>query len=192
MATTGSGIVEQLEGCKATDLTEFVLKVSSRCNIDCSYCYMYKFGDGEYLRQPKIMSAQTARLFASRLSEHVVEHQIEKVVLGLHGGEPLLLGPERLGTLLQIVKEHVQGTKLTFKLQTNATLMNSEWIDLFEAHNVVVGVSIDGNEYWHDKSRPDFQGRGTFKSTLAGLKLIQEAAPPWKIAIWRRNKRNQP
>ena len=33
-----------------------LLKVVSRCNLNCTYCYMYNGGDETYKKQPKFMS----------------------------------------------------------------------------------------------------------------------------------------
>ena len=33
-----------------------VIKVASRCNLNCSYCYVYNKGDSGYKTQPKVMS----------------------------------------------------------------------------------------------------------------------------------------
>ena len=38
--------------------TAFVLKIAERCNLNCSYCYMYNKGDLSYLRRPKFMSSE--------------------------------------------------------------------------------------------------------------------------------------
>ena len=32
-----------------------LLKVASRCNLDCSYCYVYHMGDDGWRYQPKLM-----------------------------------------------------------------------------------------------------------------------------------------
>ena len=40
-------------------LDTVLLKVSSRCNINCSYCYVYHQGDTSWQRMPKHMSLAT-------------------------------------------------------------------------------------------------------------------------------------
>ena len=40
-------------------LDTILLKVASRCNINCSYCYVYNQGDTNWQRMPKHMSAAT-------------------------------------------------------------------------------------------------------------------------------------
>ena len=76
-----------------------LLKVASRCNIDCSYCYVYHMGDHGWLRQPKMMSPQTCMAVGSALNELAFGYGHQFAVV-LHGGEPLLLGKDALGFVL--------------------------------------------------------------------------------------------
>ena len=46
-----------------------LLKVASRCNIDCAYCYVYHLGDFGWSRQPKRMSLETCSAVADKLHE---------------------------------------------------------------------------------------------------------------------------
>jgi hypothetical protein len=39
---------------------EVVLKVAERCNIDCTYCYMFNKGDESFRRKPKQLSIGAA------------------------------------------------------------------------------------------------------------------------------------
>ncbi|EQD79036.1 Radical SAM domain protein, partial [mine drainage metagenome] len=61
-------------------------------------------------------------------------------------------------------------------IQTNAMLINDEWIDLFEKHKVSVGVSLDGPKETNDKERRDHRGHGTYTRTVSGLIKLQDAA----------------
>ncbi len=61
-------------------------------------------------------------------------------------------------------------------MQTNGTLVDDEWVDLFAKHQVMVGVSIDGPKDVHDASRPDRRGRGSYDTTVRGLRLLQAAS----------------
>ena len=41
--------------------TNLVVKVASRCNLNCTYCYVYNMGDNSYKLQPKFMSIETIK-----------------------------------------------------------------------------------------------------------------------------------
>lgn len=80
-----------------------------------------------------------------RLEEFKEEHPRE--VPGLHGGEPLLLRNEDIETLFKWVYdnyEQVRSGEEYTHIQTNATLIKDEHIDIFKKYNVNVGISCDG------------------------------------------------
>src|SRR5690349_18876814 len=70
-----------------------VLKVASRCNLNCTYCYMYNLGDTTYMKQPKVMSDDVVDNLIARVKKHCHMHGIDVFDFNFHGGEPLLAGP---------------------------------------------------------------------------------------------------
>ena len=62
-----------------------LLKVASRCNIDCAYCYVYHLGDLGWSRQPKRMSRQTCAAVAEALCDLAYSDGQQFAVV-LHGG----------------------------------------------------------------------------------------------------------
>ena len=81
-------------------INEYVIKVVSRCNLNCSYCYEYNLGDDSWKTEPKTMSIDTLDLLLEKIIDHSETHNIKEIYLGLHGGEPLLLGPKNLKIFL--------------------------------------------------------------------------------------------
>src|SRR5207253_80463 len=69
----------------------------------------------------------------------------------------------------------------TYTVQTNATLINDEWIRLFKRHGVVVGVSIDGPAFIHDHHRRDGHGTGTHGKVMAGVAKLRDARIPFSV-----------
>src|SRR3954451_17212009 len=76
--------------------TSALLKVASRCNLDCDYCYVYKHADQSWRAQPRFMAAATIEQFARRLDEYLGLQKLTEFAITFHGGEPLLFGGERL------------------------------------------------------------------------------------------------
>src|SRR5580692_13174209 len=72
---------------------EFVLKLASRCNLACDYCYVYTGPDQTWRSQPAVMSLPVIEAAARRIGEHARAHGLSRVLICLHGGEPLLAGP---------------------------------------------------------------------------------------------------
>lgn len=153
----------------------FVVKVASRCNLDCSYCYEYKFADQSWRRQRRFMSEEIARQLGLRMAEHARANGLRRMEVCLHGGEPLLLGRERLGALVRAMREATHGTvELKLGVQTNGILLDEKWIDFFIDENIIVGVSLDGPEAINDRQRLDHNGRGTHASVVTAIKLLAE------------------
>jgi uncharacterized protein len=73
-------------------ISQLLVKVASRCNIDCSYCYWFR--DAAVYDKPKLMSADVLHRLLQRIEEHVAEHSLIDFPIILHGGEPLLWGIE--------------------------------------------------------------------------------------------------
>ena len=144
-----------------------LLKVASRCNLNCEYCYFYRSPDQGWLRQPVRMSWETIDAVIARLAE-LREHQQRPLAVVLHGGEPLLLGKSRLDRLLKGLRSEL-GQESTIALQTNGTLVNDELIELFSETRTVVGVSIDGPSDVNDIFRVDHRGRSSFSSTVDAI-----------------------
>jgi uncharacterized protein len=44
---------------------EAIVKVTERCNINCSYCYMFNLGNDDYKGHSAIMSDETAAATAN-------------------------------------------------------------------------------------------------------------------------------
>ena len=147
-----------------------LLKVASRCNIDCQYCYVYHAVDQGWRRQPRRMSEQTIDGVISRVSE-TKSHQRKPLSVLLHGGEPLLLGKTRLRKLLLGLRSGL-GDESTISLQTNGILLDNEIVELLAESRTTVGVSIDGPEQVNDKFRVDHRGRSTFSRTLQGIETL--------------------
>ncbi|QUI72446.1 radical SAM protein [Pseudoalteromonas sp. M8] len=151
---------------------ELVLKVTERCNIACKYCYYFFGGDESPLSRKPIFSSAKMHELVSFL-ERSIEFGLKRVRVVLHGGEPLLIKKEYLNGLLATMTDALSGKiELSFTIQTNATLIDDEWIDIFVKYKVFVGVSIDGPEEYNDLYRIDFSGKGTHSRVLQGIKLL--------------------
>ena len=154
--------------------TTFVLKVAERCNLNCRYCYMYNKGDLSYLRRPKFLSTEVAGATLMRIADYAQRHRLRNIALALHGGEPLLIGRGWVQWFLEEAHRVGASAGITFNVgvQTNGLLLDREWVSLFSAHNVGIGVSCDGPEEWHDLERRDFAGRGSYNEVKAAIELL--------------------
>ncbi|MBC3920068.1 radical SAM protein [Undibacterium sp. CY18W] len=158
------------------DTLQVILKVSERCNLACTYCYYFYSGDDTYAKKPPVMKESTAEVVAAFLANGVRELGISRVLIAFHGGEPLLLKPERFQAFCDIFKVALSHVQLAFQVQTNGVLINDEWIAKFQAYDVNIGISIDGAEPENDKFRIANNGKGSYSEVVAGLRKVQAAA----------------
>ncbi|GAA4150333.1 hypothetical protein GCM10022217_03210 [Chryseobacterium ginsenosidimutans] len=156
-------------------IESIVVKIASRCNINCTYCYMYNHEDKSYLKQPKFISEETTTAFVNRLLEHAIEDDVKIFNICLHGGEPLLLGKKRLLEFIEkfnVLKENNIG--VDFTMQTNGLLINDDWCQTFKENKIGVGVSLDGPKEINDIYRVDHQNKGTFDRILKGINSLRK------------------
>ncbi|MDF3149486.1 FxsB family radical SAM/SPASM domain protein, partial [Streptomyces sp. T21Q-yed] len=64
---------------------QFVLKVHGRCNLDCTYCYLYQGPDHGWRDRPARTSERTMRHTADRIAEHARTHGLDAIRIELHG-----------------------------------------------------------------------------------------------------------
>jgi uncharacterized protein len=167
------------QGWRPTPFREFILKVHSRCNLACDYCYMYEMADQSWRRQPRKMARPVVDKVAMRIAEHARAKLLERVDVTLHGGEPLLAGVDHLRyTIEAVTRACAPDVDVRFNVQTNGILLEPPFLDLFREYDVQVGVSLDGDEEGHDRHRRWANGRGSFGAVQAGLERL--CSPPYR------------
>lgn len=159
----------------ALQLDTALIKTASRCNYDCSYCYVYQGKDTSWRAQPKRMSQDVIDSLVERLS-HQSDAQTAGFAIVLHGGEPLLLGFDKLSYLVRRLREKLDPQRYPISIQTNGSILNQEFLDLFSSEKVSVSVSIDGDQSANDIARVDFSGGSTFHKTMEGIKALRSHA----------------
>ena len=157
----------------AAYITLLVLKVASRCNLNCSYCYVYNKGDSTWKGRPEIMPDAIFEATLERLRRHFLLTHQRKILIAFHGGEPCLIGAKKFGAWCTRTREALEGTEVRLAIQTNATLLNEDWVEVFQKHRVEVGISMDGPRELHDVYRIDRHGQGSHDHVVRGLKLLQ-------------------
>jgi uncharacterized protein len=153
-------------------VSHVILKVVQRCNLDCSYCYVYNRGDDSWKTRPPVVSDQVLTRLAERIDEHARRHELDQFTIELHGGEPLLLGRRRMQELVERLRSGVSAATLHFSMQTNGLLLDRDWIALLARHQVTFGISLDGPPALADRFRVMRQGRGG--STQQLLDIVRQ------------------
>ena len=151
-----------------------VLKIASRCNLNCSYCYMYNHADKSYLKQPKIMSESVFKDTLTAMLDHSESQGARhRIALIMHGGEPTLVGVTRFRWFVETAREFLGERLMLVAIQTNAVLLNDRWAKLLLELDVSVSVSLDGTPEENDAFRVDHKGEGTHQKTVDGIHTLQ-------------------
>ena len=125
------------------DYINLIIKPTDACNLRCKHCYASESG-----YEVSKMSISVANNIIEFFS-----NSYKNIRIIWHGGEPLLMGIDFYKQIIEIQKKFPYNS-ITNCIQTNATLINNDWIDFFIANNIKVGISYDGpyNEVLRDKT----------------------------------------
>lgn len=159
---------------KPTPLSSFVIKVASRCNLNCSYCYEYNMGDTSWKRMPKVMSEEVFTKILLRIREHCESHNFHNISLSLHGGEPLLVGHENMNGYAELIDRYLGAFQVSTGIQTNGLLIDQEFIEIFQRYGITLGLSLDGLPGNNDIFRYYHNGKGSGKDVENKLSLIKD------------------
>jgi uncharacterized protein len=179
MSATHASPAAPDSGTESVPFRQFLLKIHSRCNLACTYCYMYEAADQSWRQRPRTMAPATVRQTARLMAEHATEHGLSEVHVVLHGGEPLLVGADYLETLLETVTDALAGiTTPRFALQTNGIRLAEDprLLPVLDRHEVRIGVSLDGTPAGHDRHRRRADGGGSHAATARALDLLTNPA----------------
>lgn len=164
-------------GWRPVPIRQFVLKVYSRCNLACDYCYVYRMADQSWRDRPLRMSPEIVRLAADRIAEHARRHQLHRVGIVLHGGEPLLAGPAFFAAVASTLRKRLpRSTDATLTVQSNGVLLNETFLDVLGEYDISVAVSLDGLPHVNDRHRLYPNGRGSYADVARGLELLCSGA----------------
>jgi len=155
-------------GHQPTPFRQFILKVHSRCNLSCSYCYVYEMADQAWRQMPKCMSRDVAQKAVERIAEHAEDHGLDSIDIIFHGGEPLLAGAQWLADLAEALHARVPA-QVNLALQTNGTLLDRPMLETLKSLHVQVGVSLDGDAEATGRHRRYANGRNSFGAVADGL-----------------------
>lgn len=162
-------------GWRPVPFRSFVVKVHSRCDLACDYCYMYELADQTWRDRPRRMSAEIADHAAFRIGEHARTHRMTSVDLILHGGEPLLAGPDLISRLVTETRAQAgPGIRVNASIQTNAVGLDDSYLRLFRDLDVRVGVSLDGGAEAHNRHRRFHSGRGSYTAVMSGVHRLRQ------------------
>ena len=149
-----------------------VFRPTNSCNLRCTYCYdknnhgtdegtirknateLFKKEENDIIRSLSI-------LYTGEKKPHII----------FHGGEPLLIETKALDNFCKRLQDE---TGVTFSIQTNATLITDEVMELFKRYRFEVGLSLDGCNEIQNQARIFPNGHNSFNAVLNNIKKLQD------------------
>ena len=156
-------------------ITSFLVKIASRCNLNCDYCYVFNHADQSWRSMPPLMSESNRQTLAKRIGEYVTEKSLQNVLIVFHGGEPLLAGSKRIVETANWMRQNLSPeVKIDFSLQTNGVLLTREIIETLADAKIGISLSLDGPKVVNDLHRLTHKGKSTYDDTLRAYNLLKE------------------
>lgn len=147
----------------------FIIKPTYACNLACKYCYLSNDTKKYYHADLSLILKAL-----SQIREVIRTQGVRPSTLIWHGGEPLLWGFENFKRVFEFVDQEFKGCNIRHSIQTNLSLINEQFIELFKQYKVNVSFSLDGTQDIHDSQRIDKSGQGTFEKILNKYFLCKE------------------
>ena len=135
------------------------------CNLRCTYCYL-----SNTVKEDKTILSLP--LFKKIIKKIIIDNpKLKNLFIMWHGGEPLFVGLNFYKKIIIIEKEieRKYNLKITNGIQTNGTLITSEFASFFKKNNFECGISLDGPEYLNNKNRYYSNKKGSFTDTKKGI-----------------------
>ena len=166
-------------------LAVLVKPTSSRCNLNCGYCFylrkaeLYPWGD-----HPKL-TLDTLERFTRQYADGF----LPPYGFNWQGGEPTMMGLDFFRGVVDLQKRVYRDSALrprpifTNSIQTNGTMLNDEWARFFRENRWLVGISIDGPPEMHDSLRVDWSDRPTHQRVMDGVEHLRSRAVEFNVLV---------
>ena len=154
--------------------SNLVIKVASRCNLNCTYCYVYNMGDESYRKQPKFMSQEVIEAMLTRIKNNCLDNGLDKFLIIFHGGEPLLTGIDFYNNFIETQERIIPASiRIDYSMQSNGVLFTDEWATILKNLNIQVGISLDGTPSSNNNNRIYHNGKGSYNEIVKGFSTLK-------------------
>lgn len=149
------------------------------CNLACKYCFYLEkdklFPQGESLRMSEPVLEAYIRQYVSQ--------DVPEISFVWQGGEPTLAGIPFYRQVCKLQAKCTGGRTIRNAIQTNGVLLYENWCRFLQANGFLVGLSLDGPAFLHDRYRVDSAGKGTFHRVLHAIELLQQYGIEYNVLV---------
>ncbi|MCL4123872.1 UNVERIFIED_CONTAM: hypothetical protein GTU68_010940 [Idotea baltica] len=156
-------------------LTILVKPSSDKCNLQCHYCFYHDISNKRETKDYGFMSNNTAQ----KIIDNAFSCQTHQIInFAFQGGEPTLIGIDFFYQFIDYVEQQKRMYRLDitvqYSLQTNATRLNKTWLTFFKEHDFLIGLSLDGDRFVHDRYRIFTTGKGSYDKVTSILDRLKK------------------
>jgi uncharacterized protein len=144
-------------------ISVLIKPASSKCNLNCKYCFYHDVANNRSVADFGFMSPGTAEMIIRKVLQFASGH----ATFSFQGGEPTLCGLDFFKSIIELQNKHnVNRVAINNCLQTNGILIDDKWAKFLHDHHFLVGLSLDGLRDLHDEYRVDKKGNGTYEKVM--------------------------
>jgi uncharacterized protein len=152
-------------------ISVLIKPASSKCNLNCKYCFYHDVANNRSVADFGFMSLETAEMIIKK----VLQFASGYATFSFQGGEPTLCGIDFFESIIKLQNIlNINNVKISNCLQTNGILIDDKWAEFLHSHNFLVGLSLDGPSEIHNKYRVDIKGTGTYERVMQTSALLNK------------------
>ncbi len=152
-------------------LSLMIKPASSLCNLSCEYCFYRDVSEHREHLRFGIMEKETASVLIGKALAYA---DGQSVAFAFQGGEPTLAGLDFFRFFVETVnKQNNKKSPVFYGMQTNGTVIDSEWAEFFRENRFLVGLSLDG-DYEGNLFRKKPSGQNSFYTILKAARLLKK------------------
>lgn len=147
--------------------------VSYQCNIACDYCFYLEKEQGT-LKPRKASRHMDDTTLESFVRQYIEANPGPEVEFTWQGGEPTLAGISFYENALLLQRKYAGDKRIINSIQTNGVLIDEKWAEFLAKHNFLVGLSVDGPSWLHDRYRKTRNHHSVFDKVVRAVNLLRK------------------
>lgn len=145
----------------------FEINLTENCNLDCVYCHEGR----KDKKNNRIMNKDTIDQTINYIKNFISKNNIKEFDINLNGGE-VFLEIDNFKYILSKIKSELLNYNYFLSCSSNGTILNEEIIYLIKSYNIGIQISLDGNEFNHNKNRKYVSGKNTYEDIKRNIDIL--------------------
>ncbi|MEQ9917486.1 anaerobic sulfatase maturase [Pectobacterium aroidearum] len=146
---------------------------SYQCNLACDYCFYLEKEQGT-LKPAKSSRHMDDTILRQYVRQYIESNPADEVEFTWQGGEPTMAGLDFYRRALSYQRQYANGKTIRNSMQTNGVLLDEAWAAFLAENQFLVGVSIDGPKWLHDRYRVTHSGKSVFDRVIEAVTLLKQ------------------